>query len=228
MERLLKYHDPSSSCVLTAEIRLPAGRPDRSPRRAPASFCGHCCLPRCKRITGERRKYSPTAVGSLLPQQVAGGAFRRRVSDPLPPIAGREFDRPGPGSPVPGPASATPAARARSPGRVLVPPCSGGADLAARSDAKTWMASSTRGEEAGMPKGPPMPVGRLLAREVQRAASRVGGRIRWMLLRRHADQDGTDRIGVRPRNRPRRLKCALAPGARRMLDAIDASWVRAT
>ena len=48
-----------------------------------------------------------------------------------------------------------------------------------------------------MPSRLPLPGGRLPAGEV--ACQRVGGRIGSMVLRRHADQDGTDRIGV-PRN----------------------------
>jgi hypothetical protein len=58
-----------------------------------------------------------------------------------------------------------------------------------------------------MSHGPPVPVGRLSALEV--VCQRIGGRIGWIFLRRHADQDVTDGVIV-PRN-AQALKCALAP-----------------
>ena len=71
-------------------------------------FQGHQGLPRCKRITGERGKYSPTAVGSLLPQQVAGGVSSEGLPVLSRPAQAEKLKGPVLGLSRPGPASATP------------------------------------------------------------------------------------------------------------------------
>ena len=130
--RLERYgtapHVPRSVFELRGQKEFDSPLVGRIGRREGAGlFQGHQRLPRCIGITGERGKLSPTAVGSLLGQQVARGSS----SEDFPVLS-----RPSQAEELKGPVLGRrgrgllqPLLGALDRRLVLAPPCSWGIDL---------------------------------------------------------------------------------------------------